>query len=133
MFSGKLNRQNLFLHGRHSEETRAAMWSCRTHKLLPTAAALAGMLLLWMPGSAVADEVLQWRQIVGIIQGGNSVGTGTGQVTGGGQPWHTRSGSAAVDLSNGQLQFQVQGAGARGRQCRRDARSCDPSQRDPGV
>jgi len=52
---------------------------------------------------------VEWRQIVGIIQPGNKVGSGTGQVAGGGQPWTTAGGSADVDLAAGRLQFQVQG------------------------
>jgi hypothetical protein len=51
----------------------------------------------------------EWRQIIGIIQPGNKVGSGTGQVAGGGQPWTTAGGSADVDLATGRLQFQVQG------------------------
>jgi hypothetical protein len=57
-----------------------------------------------------ADNLeVEWKQIVGIIQPGNKVGSGTGQVSGGGQPWTTVSGSADVDLATGRLQFQVQG------------------------
>jgi len=52
---------------------------------------------------------VEWRQIIGIIQPGNKVGSGTGQVAGGGQPWTTAGGSADVDLATGRLQFQVQG------------------------
>ena len=52
---------------------------------------------------------VEWKEIVGIIQPGNKVGSGTGQVAGGGQPWTTASGSAEVDLATGRLQFQVQG------------------------
>jgi hypothetical protein len=52
---------------------------------------------------------VEWKQIVGIIQPGNKVGSGTGQVAGGGQPWTTAGGSAEVDLATGRLQFQVQG------------------------
>ena len=55
------------------------------------------------------EMVAEWRQIVGILQAGNKVGSGTGQVTGGGQPWTATGGSAQVDLSTGQLQFQVRG------------------------
>lgn len=61
----------------------------------------------------VSDDVnnpeVEWRQIIGIIQAGNTVGTGTGKVTGGGQPWHTIGGSAEVDLTTGELKFHVQG------------------------
>lgn len=57
-----------------------------------------------------ADNLeVEWKEIVGIIQPGNKVGSGTGQVAGGGQPWTTASGSAEVDLATGRLQFQVQG------------------------
>ena len=57
-----------------------------------------------------ADNLeVEWRQIIGIIQPGNKVGSGTGQVAGGGQPWTTAGGSADVDLATGRLQFQVQG------------------------
>jgi hypothetical protein len=52
---------------------------------------------------------VDWKQIVGIIQPGNKVGSGTGLVAGGAQPWTTASGSAEVDLATGRLQFQVQG------------------------
>src|SRR5262249_15907458 len=52
---------------------------------------------------------VEWKQIVGIIQPGNTVGSGTGLVTGGGQPWTTTGGSAEVNLASGRLQFQVQG------------------------
>jgi hypothetical protein len=57
-----------------------------------------------------ADSLeVEWKQIVGMIQPGNKVGSGTGQVAGGGQPWTTAGGSADVNLATGQLQFQVQG------------------------
>jgi hypothetical protein len=54
-------------------------------------------------------DSLEWKQIVGIIQPGNKVGSGTGQVAGGGQPWTPAGGSADVNLATAQLQFQVQG------------------------
>ena len=59
--------------------------------------------------AGAGDMVLEWKQIVGIIQALNKVGTGTGQVTGGGQPWTTTGGSAEVNLSTGQFEFQVRG------------------------
>jgi hypothetical protein len=71
--------------------------------------AAAGILLLWMPCAALADQQVEWQKIVGIIQAGNTVGTGTGKVTGGGQPWFTLGGSASIDLNNSELQFNVQG------------------------
>jgi hypothetical protein len=71
--------------------------------------ASAGILLGLSCAAFAADQAVEWRSIVGIMQGGNTVGTGTGQVTGGGQPWFARGGSAAVDLTSGQMQFEVQG------------------------
>src|SRR5262249_5191878 len=42
-------------------------------------------------------------------QAGNVVGSGTGAVTGGGQPWSTTDGKARVNLSTGNLRFEVRG------------------------
>ena len=65
-------------------------------------------LIALSAGTAQAQEV-SWEQIIGIIQAGNLVGSGTGQVTGGGQPWSTTGGEAEVDLATGDVQFEVQG------------------------
>ena len=54
------------------------------------------------------ENELEWREIVGIFAPGNVVGSGTGKVTGGG-PWHATRGSAEVNLSNGDLRFDVEG------------------------
>lgn len=51
----------------------------------------------------------QWRQIIGIIQAGNLVGAGSGQVAGGGQPWSTTRGESHVDLDRGRVHFEVRG------------------------
>ena len=47
--------------------------------------------------------------MIGIIQGGNVVGSGTGAVTGAPGPWSTRNGHVKVDLTNGKLSFDVEG------------------------
>jgi len=61
-------------------------------------------------GAAAADDVaVQWRDIVGIVQAQNVVGSGLGQVTGGAQPWTTSGGVVYVDLSTGQVSFVVKG------------------------
>jgi hypothetical protein len=57
----------------------------------------------------LGDTEVEWRHVVGIIQAGNTVGTGTGKVTGGGAPWHTSGGSAEVDLTTGDVRFNVEG------------------------
>jgi hypothetical protein len=59
--------------------------------------------------SSNAEPELEWRHIVGIISPGNTVGTGTGKVTGGGLPWSTSGGSAEVNLTTGDLRFHVDG------------------------
>ncbi|MGH7934453.1 MAG: hypothetical protein ACREQN_15010 [Candidatus Binataceae bacterium] len=64
-------------------------------------------LIVTTTGIAIAQQV-QWERIVGIQQGGDVVGSGTGQVTGG-APWETTRGSANVDLNSGEVRFFVQG------------------------
>jgi hypothetical protein len=66
--------------------------------------------LLWSsPAGADVGEVLKWIAMPGIIQTNNVVGSGTGAVTGGGQPWTTLGGGAHVNLRTGRVQFQVRG------------------------
>jgi hypothetical protein len=61
-------------------------------------------------GSAGADSAtVKWDDVIGIVQAGNLVGSGTGRITGGGQPWTTQSGKAQVDLRTGRLKFNVRG------------------------
>jgi hypothetical protein len=55
------------------------------------------------------DPIVQWREVVGIIQAGNIVGSGTGAVAGGMLPWVTTGGSARVNLDTGEIQFLVKG------------------------
>ena len=73
------------------------------------AAILAAALL--SPVQAIADDgdAIQWQAIVGILQANNVVGSGTGAVTGGGQPWTTTGGRASVDLRTSQINFEVRG------------------------
>jgi len=70
-----------------------------------------GFIVFWLfPASVMAaSTTVIWEDIIGIIQAGNTVGSGTGQVTGGGQPWSTQLGSARVNLNTGQVSFFVQG------------------------
>jgi hypothetical protein len=74
--------------------------------ILAVALALAAIV----PAAALAaDPNIRWADIIGIIQAGNLVGSGAGQVTGGGQPWSTTKGSATVNLNNGDIHFRVEG------------------------
>lgn len=65
----------------------------------------------WIFPTSVRAEspTVAWDDIIGIIQAGNLVGSGTGQVTGGGQPWSTKQGFAKVNLRTGMVKFLVQG------------------------
>jgi hypothetical protein len=73
-------------------------------------AALAVVFFLTVVTAIAADDpVVRWREIVGIIQPGNVVGSGTGAITGGLLPWITTGGVARVNLSTGELQFVVKG------------------------
>jgi len=63
-----------------------------------------------VPATALAaDPNIRWADTIGIIQAGNLVGSGAGQVTGGSQPWSTTKGSATVNLNNGDIHFRVEG------------------------
>jgi hypothetical protein len=66
--------------------------------------------LLWGPKPVFGDGgAVRWKEILGITQTGNIVGSGTGKVTGGLLPWHATAGKAYVNLVTGELHFTVQG------------------------
>ena len=69
----------------------------------------ASLLAAAAPSRADGANVAHWQTIVGLIQPANLVGSGTGQVAGGGQPWTTTGGEAGVNLSNGDAGFRVRG------------------------
>ena len=71
----------------------------------------AGFIAFWLfPASVMGESpIVLWEDIIGIMQAGNVVGLGTGHVTGGGQPWSTKQGSARVNLRTGMVEFLVQG------------------------
>ena len=70
---------------------------------------VAGASLLAAAAPSRADDVVHWQTVIGIIQAGNPVGSGTGQVTGGGQPWSATGGESVVNLRNGDVGFRVRG------------------------
>ena len=71
---------------------------------------VAGLATAVASASAFADDfTVQWKNVLGLLQVNNVVGSGTGAVTGGGQPWSTLGGNAAVDLQNGRVNFEVRG------------------------
>lgn len=78
--------------------------------LLLVVAVVSASVLLWHPSVAFGDGGgVGWKQIIGIVQTGNTVGSGTGKVTGGLFPWHAAGGRAAVNLATGDLHFVVHG------------------------
>ena len=70
-----------------------------------------GFIAFWLFSTSVLAEspTVLWKDIIGIIQAGNVVGSGTGQLTGGGEPWSTMEGSAQVNLKTGMVKFLVKG------------------------
>lgn len=54
-------------------------------------------------------DTIHWQSVIGIIQGGNVVGSGTGAVTGVPGPWSALSGRVKVDLDRGNIDFDVNG------------------------
>jgi hypothetical protein len=76
---------------------------------LPTMSVMFTTLLVSL-GSVAADPLtVKWDDVIGVIQAGNQVGSGTGRITGGGQPWSTQGGKAQVDLRTGRVKFTVKG------------------------
>ena len=55
------------------------------------------------------SDVARWQSVIGIIQGGNVVGSGTGAVTGVPGPWSAQGGHVTVDLTHGKIEFTVRG------------------------
>jgi hypothetical protein len=74
---------------------------------------LAGVVLVAAPrvfGQGNDNgSVVKWKSLVGVIQPGNVVGSGSGEVPGGGQPWVLLDGNARVNLNTGHVQFVVHG------------------------
>jgi len=62
-------------------------------------------------GNALADsdDVLRWQTVIGIIQGGNVVGSGTGAVTGAPGPWSALGGQVRIDPDRARIDFNVNG------------------------
>jgi hypothetical protein len=55
------------------------------------------------------NDLARWQSVIGIIQGGNVVGSGTGAVTGVPGPWSARDGHVTVNLTRGKIDFDVRG------------------------
>ena len=84
-------------------------WNAIVEVCMRKAAVLGVLLLLAVVTASGEDPVVRWRQVVGIIQAGNVVGSGTGAIAGGFLPWTTTLSGARVNLATGQIQFLVKG------------------------
>ena len=62
-------------------------------------------------GNASADSAytLHWQSVIGIVQGNNVVGSGTGAAIGAPGPWSALGGHVNVDLDDGEINFIVRG------------------------
>jgi hypothetical protein len=76
-------------------------------------AAMVGILSVALGVTAAQAKTIRWRNIIGIVEEGNTVGQGNFGfgVNGvlGGAPWSTLGGGARVNLDTGDVQFQVKG------------------------
>lgn len=79
--------------------------------LLRKAVIAAALGAAAISGNALADgdDVLRWQSVIGIIQGGNVVGSGTGAVTGAPGPWSARGGQVRIDPDRARIDFSVDG------------------------
>ena len=68
-----------------------------------------GAAVIGQNASAGPGDALHWQSVIGIAQGNNVVGNGTGAVTGGGTPWSALGGHVNVDLDSGKINFDVRG------------------------
>jgi polyisoprenoid-binding protein YceI len=58
---------------------------------------------------AEQSDIARWQSVIGIIQGGNVVGSGTGAASGAPGPWSAQNGHVTVDLTRGRVEFNVRG------------------------
>ena len=58
---------------------------------------------------AASDDLLRWQSVIGILQGNNVVGSGTGSATGAPGPWSALDGHVMVELASGKFDFAVRG------------------------
>jgi hypothetical protein len=77
--------------------------------LIVSAIALGAAVIGSTAFAGNTDEKLQWRSVIGIIQGNNVVGSGTGAATGAPGPWSATGGHADFSLQSGQFSFDVRG------------------------
>lgn len=80
------------------------------HTCLRSSLAIAALTLgAAQVAHAQQIDLVRWQSVIGITQGGNVVGSGTGAVTGVPGPWSAQGGNVAVDLTRGKIQFNIRG------------------------
>ena len=70
---------------------------------------ISGVLLQATTPAYAQERKVHWEHVIGILQPGEVIGSGTGQVTGSDRIWVARSGHAHVHLASGEFQFKVKG------------------------
>jgi len=85
------------------------MQSSFRKSLIVSAIALGAAVVGSSAFAGNSDDKLQWRSVIGILQGNNVVGTGTGAATGAPGPWSATGGHADFSLQTGQISFDVRG------------------------
>jgi len=92
----------------HNLIRRKLMQTFLRKSLLVSGLALAAALI---GGNASADpgDSLHWQSVIGIAQGNNVVGSGTGAATGAPGPWSALGGHVNVHLEQGKINFVVRG------------------------
>lgn len=59
--------------------------------------------------AAAYGDSVRWKRVNGIVETGNLIGSGTGIVSGAGQPFSIVRGRARVNLDTGRFRFSVRG------------------------
>jgi hypothetical protein len=92
----------------HNLIRRKLMQTFLRKSLLVSGIALGAALI---GGNASADSAysLHWQSVIGIVQGNNVVGSGSGAATGAPGPWSALGGYVNVDLDDGEVNFVVRG------------------------
>jgi len=80
------------------------------HTWLPKSLVVTALALGATPfAHAEQSDVVRWQSVIGIMQGSNVVGSGTGAATGAPGPWSAQGGHVTVDFTHGRITFDVRG------------------------
>jgi len=114
-----LNRKSVCGRPHHRHEKGKIMKRCALLRVLAGVAASACLMSATAGPAAADSNNVKWATIIGIVQPGNLIGvaptpppctaTSTTCVNGAGAPWTALGGQAKVNLTNGHMEFQVNG------------------------